>query len=228
MVTPRSLRRALQRKPAAVRGGAGVLAGIIGMSAAAYGVSLVIEPYKGNGVRSAAESRDTLGAPAGGLVASIIDLVPSTQPGGLSADSGLLYSLDTSSDFVLSIVDGVQPPVNGGVTPPPGGDGGGGGSTLLPDLTPPPGGGSHDGSGIKAPNVGVIPPTAVPGLDGADLDCPELAPPPELAPDLVESEPAPSEAGEADGTDSQGSCSDESDGPAEPESTSDGEATTAA
>jgi len=218
MVTSRSLRRALQSKPTAVKASAGVLAGVIGMSAAAYGLTQFIQPFKGNGARSAAEARETPGSPSDNLIASLIDIVPSEPLGGGFATDGVLHSLESGSQFVLSIVDGVQPPANGGVTPPPGGgtgggDGGGNGGGILPwdggSITPPPGGGDHDGSGMDVPSVNVLPPTVVtPGLGGVDFACPQLAPPPGLAPNLGGSEPAPSEADEADTTGD--SCSDDS------------------
>lgn len=212
MLSSRTLRRAnLRRNPAVVKATAGVVAGMVGMSTAAYGLLHVIQPYKGNGARSAEQASDG-GSGSGDLIASIIDLVPAELGVNEIPGSDSLYSLSSAGEFVLSIVGGVQPPATGTVTPPSGGDSGGGpdggggsGGGLLPwnggSVTPPPGGGSSDGSGWNIPNVSITPPTVVtPGLGGVDPYCSEPAPPPGLAADLSGPSSAPSETDDGTAT----------------------------
>lgn len=173
-VTPRSLRRRLHNNPAAVKVGAGVLAGAIGMTTAAYGVLHIVVPYKGNFTRSDTRSApEEPASPTADLVNTLLALVPSELPAEDGSDPLASFSLDGAGALVTSVVDSVNGSPNGAVPPSSGG-----GNT-----------GGSDGGGGLFDNIGDGPTWTPPGGDGGEqgIDVPSASqltsgvPMPELA-----------------------------------------------
>ncbi|MDQ1445176.1 MAG: hypothetical protein QOI20_1640 [Acidimicrobiaceae bacterium] len=195
-VTPRSLRRHLHRNPGMIRVAAGILAGAVGMTTAAYGVLFIVQPFDGNGARSAPRSGGAEpSSPQQDLVAAVLGLVPSD--GGVQAPStdDLLFAMPITGDLVASVVDTLNPSSNGSNGVYPGGPEQP--KPLLPGIgvQPPKGGGGEGSKGLIVPNVNVTPPSGlVPSVDGVSALCPAL--PPALDPG-VGREPQPTAVGSA-------------------------------
>ncbi|HEV7886853.1 MAG TPA: hypothetical protein VGO92_04785 [Acidimicrobiales bacterium] len=213
-VTARSLRRSLSRNPAYGRVGAGIVAGVVGMSTAAFGVFHMVQPYKGNGARS--EQKPASAEPSNDPAPtfSALDLTPVVSQTPIDATSGLdLYSVPAEflTGGVVSVVDaaptGTTTPSNPG-QPKPGGPGivPPGGTITPPGFQGPPGRTPDVGDAL-APTSNITPPsfgalgTLPPVCTGsvAPAVTPEL-PQPAVAP----AQPAPAPAAQADAPPSDG------------------------
>ena len=222
-VTARSLRRRnLRSNPAAVKVGAGILAGVVGMSTAAFGVLQMVHPYKGNGARSEPRAaQEESSSPTTDLVASILGLTTTESPSSNSSGDEFALSISGTDTIVTSVVDSVQGSPNGSTSPTPGG--GGSGSPNKPTLVPTLGGGNGGGpgrdegsKGLNTPSVNVTPPV----LPLTPMECPTA--PAELTPAFLapapepEPEPAAESADEAGTTDeTEDPCAPDAEAPSE-------------
>jgi hypothetical protein len=166
-VTPRSLRR----NAGFVRVGAGVVAGAVGMTTAAFGLLHVVQPYKGNGAVSGSGQSADPGptSPTQDLTDAVLAMAPAEVPVDDTVGETLAMSLPTDS-VVTAVVDTIKSQTGGNSSSGGGsnaGDGsGGGGLVLNPGINQPNlggGSGGDEGSkGLETPDVNITPPDVLP------------------------------------------------------------------
>lgn len=170
-VTARSLRRNRTQAASSTRTAASILAGIVGLAGAAWGVAYTFEPYRFNAAKSGQWQEEQ---PAPTPVDPILISLPTVGEPAEDLAAGSPSAWRSSSNLLL-IADSLNTtstPTSGGIDGGSDGGNGGGGNWVIPgpgrsiDVPGLDGGDGGDDGGLSRPGYLVEP-----GRDGLVADC---------------------------------------------------------